>query len=126
MQRKCHDVIRLSLGKLSVNQLQVVKRTNTPLFLNKWRRRQTMGFWVVGSIPTSTIINFFRFSHGKLEKYSPRYTQEMKRLRYIWTGPPVYPYPAVSGGESVIRLSLGKLLVNLLQVVKRTNTPLIP
>ena len=26
---------------------------------------------------------------------------------------------------SVIRLSLGKLLVNLLQVVKRTNTPLI-
>ena len=34
--------------------------------------------------------------------------------------------PAVSGGESVIRLSLGKLLVNLLQVVKRTNTPLIP
>ena len=27
---------------------------------------------------------------------------------------------------SVIRLSLGKLSVNLLQVVKRTNTPLIP
>ena len=26
----------------------------------------------------------------------------------------------------VIRLSLGKLLVNLLQVVKRTNTPLSP
>ena len=44
-------------------------------------------------------------------------------------GPPyIRPtcYPAVSGGESVIRLSLGKLLVNLLQVVKRTNTPLIP
>ena len=35
-------------------------------------------------------------------------------------------YPAVSGGESVIRLSLGKLLVNQLQVVKRTNTLLIP
>ena len=30
------------------------------------------------------------------------------------------------GGESVIRLSLGKLLVDLLQVVKRTNTPLSP
>ena len=29
-------------------------------------------------------------------------------------------------GGSVIRLSLGKLSVNLLQVVKRTNTPLIP
>ena len=35
-------------------------------------------------------------------------------------------YPAVSGGGSVIRLSLGKLqaLVNLSQVVKRTSTPL--
>ena len=33
--------IRLSLGKLLVNLLQVVKRTNTP---NKWRRRQTMFF----------------------------------------------------------------------------------
>ena len=31
------------------------------------------------------------------------------------------------GAKSVvIRLSLGKLLVNQLQVVKRTNTPLIP
>ena len=28
--------------------------------------------------------------------------------------------------DTVIRLSLGKLFVNLLQVVKRTNTPLIP
>ena len=29
-------------------------------------------------------------------------------------------------GLGVIRLSLGKLVVNLSQVVKRTNTPLIP
>ena len=35
-------------------------------------------------------------------------------------------YPAVLGGKNVIRLSLGKLLVNLLQVVKRTNTPRSP
>ena len=28
--------------------------------------------------------------------------------------------------RTVVRLSLGKLLVNLLQVVKRTNTPLVP
>ena len=34
--------------------------------------------------------------------------------------------PPFQGGKSVIRLSLGKVLVNLLQVVKRTNTPLIP
>ena len=47
---------------------------------------------------------------------------------WILTGPPyIRPtYPAGSGGESVVRLSLGKLLVNLVQVVKRTNTPLIP
>ena len=30
------------------------------------------------------------------------------------------------GDTRVTRLSLGKLLVNLLQVVKRANTPLIP
>ena len=35
-------------------------------------------------------------------------------------------YIVVYHTHSVIRLSLGKLLVNLLQVVKRTNTPLIP
>ena len=50
----------------------------------------------------------------------------MKRLGEM-TGPPVYPADLLSrrsGRESVIRLSLGKLRVNLLQVVKRTNTPL--
>ena len=39
-----------------------------------------------------------------------------------------YAIFSVGGGQrvSVVRLSLGKLLVNLLQVVKRTNTPQIP
>ena len=51
-------------------------------------------------------------------------------MAWILRGPPVYPADLLSrrfrGEESVIRLSLGKLLVNLLQVVKRTNTsPLI-
>ena len=32
--------------------------------------------------------------------------------------------PPFQGGRVFMRLSLGKLLVNLLQVVKRTNTPL--
>ena len=47
--------------------------------------------------------------------------------------PPPETYKSEIGSQStvklrgsVIRLSLGKLLVNLLQVVKRTNTPLIP
>ena len=64
-----------------------------------------------------------------LKKNSPWYPQEMKLLGYNWqVRPYIRPtyYPAVSGGEGVVRLSLGKLLVNLLQVVKRTNTPLIP
>ena len=43
-------------------------------------------------------------------------------MLYIWPT----CYPAVSGGESVISLCLGRHLVSLLQVVKRTNTPLFP
>ena len=49
---------------------------------------------------------------------------------WILTGPPVYPADLLSrrfrGEGGVTRLSLGKLLVNLLQVVKRADTPLIP
>ena len=75
-------VIRLSLGKLVVNLLQVVKRTNTPLIPSQMASSlQTMGCWVVGSSPTSTIEETFSdYPHVELEKYSPRYTQEMKRL----------------------------------------------
>ena len=77
-----HSVIRLSLGKLLVNLLQVVKRTNTPLnTLTNGVVGRTMGFfgsWVRS--PPSTIIIFSDFPHVKLEKYSPGYTQEMKRL----------------------------------------------
>ena len=61
-------------------------------------------------------MTFSDFPHVELEKYSPQTTQEMERLGLL-TGPPVYPADL---------LSLGKLLVNLLQVVKLTNTPLIP
>ena len=56
--------------------------------------------------------------HDELEKYSPRYTQEMKRLGYL-TGPPgISGRPAIppfQERKSVtrIRLSLGKLLVKL-------------
>ena len=74
-------------------------------------------------------MNFFRLSSCQTWKIlSP--VSPGNETAWILTGPPVYSadllYPAVSWGESVIRLSLGKLLVNLLQVVKRTNTPLIP
>ena len=46
-------VIRLSLGKLLVNLLQVVKRTNTPLnTLTNGVVDRPWVFWVVGSIST--------------------------------------------------------------------------
>ena len=87
-----------------------------------------MGFWVVGSSSTFTTIEVSDFPHAELEKYYPRYTQEMKRLGYVDRSARISGRPAIPRftGESVMRLSLGKLLVNLLQVVKRTNTPLIP
>ena len=75
-------VIRLSLGKLWVSQLQVVKRTNTPLItLTNGVVDRPWVFWVVGSIPTIHNNNkLFRFSHVELEKYSSWYPQEMKQL----------------------------------------------
>ena len=84
-----------------------------------------MAFWGVGSNPTSTIIIFADFPHVELDKYSPRYTQEIKRLGYIDGSARTSGRPAIppfQGGWSVVGLSL----VNLLQLVKRTNTPLIP
>ena len=85
-------VIRRSLRKPLVNRLQVVKRISTPLnFLNNWRRRQTMVFWVVGAIPTIHNKKLFRFSHVELEKYSPRYTRYPgNETAWILTSPPVY------------------------------------
>ena len=56
-------VARLSLGKLLVNQLQVVKRTNTPLInLANGVVDRPWVFWVVGSIPTIHKSKLFRFS----------------------------------------------------------------
>ena len=67
------------------------------------------------------------FPKIELQKYSPRYAQEMKQLGLdidrsarVSGRPGIPPF---QGGKSVIvRLSLGKLLVNFLQVVKRTST----
>ena len=76
------SVRRLSSGKLLVNQLQVVKRTNTPLkSLTNGVVDRPWFFWVVGSIPTIHNSKLSDFPHVELEKYSTtRYTQEMKRL----------------------------------------------
>ena len=55
----------------------------------------------------------------KLNKHEKR---AVLRLRHVRPYIRLTCYPAVSGGASVIRLSLSKLLVNLLQVVERTNS----
>ena len=112
------------MGKQLVNLLQVVKRTNS--FTNGVVDRQ----WVFGSwvrTPLSTTTNVYDFPHVELEKYSPRCTHEMKPLGCLHVRPYIRPtcYPAVSGGEIVVRFRLGKQLVDLLQVVKRTNTSLV-
>ena len=86
------------------------------------------GSWV--RVPHAPNNYFSDFPRVELEKIPcPVYTGN--ETAWILTGPPVYPADLLSrrfrGGECyVIRLSLGKLLVNLLQVVKRTNTLLIP
>ena len=103
-------------------------------------------FGVVGSNPTSTILKDFPH-HVELEKYSPLVylgdfphveLEKYSPLVYLgnqtaWiidrsariSGRPGIP-PFQGPRESAIRLSLGKLLANLLQVVKQTNTPLMP
>ena len=87
-----------------VNLLQLVKQTFTLLILNKWRRRQTMGFLGrgfeshhppitlylvqiydvshVGSIPPSTNLIFYDVSQVEVEKHALRYTQGLKPLGY--------------------------------------------
>ena len=86
-------------------------------------------FWVVGSVPTIHNNKLFQtFPESNLKNTLPRVSPG-NETAWILTGPPEYPADQLSRrlrGESVIRLSLGKLLVNLLQVVKRTNAPLIP
>ena len=42
-----------------------------------------MGFWVVGSNITIHNKNVYYFPLVDFEKYSPRYTQEMKPLGYL-------------------------------------------
>ena len=125
------SVIRLSLGKLLVNLLQVVKRTNTPLISltnGVVDRPWVCGSWVRSPhrmIHHNKLFQIFPWRTWKI--LSPVYPGNETAWVYWQVRPYIRPtcYPAVSGGESVIRLSLGKLLVNLLQVVKRTITPLI-
>ena len=124
------SVIRLSLGKLLVNLLQVVKQINTSLItLTNGVVDRPWVFWVVGSITTSTIINFFRLSSCRTWKILSPVSPENEKSWINDRSARISGRPAIppsQAGESVIGLSLGKLLVNLLQVVKRTNTPLIP
>ena len=123
--------IRLSLGKLLLlfYLLQVVKRTNNTLKNGVVDRSRV--FWVVGSNPTIHNNKLFQtFPMSNLKSALPGIPRKRNRLDIDKSarisGRPAI-IPPFQGGGSVVRLSLGKLLlVNLLQVVKRTNTSLIP
>ena len=66
---------------------------------------------------------FLDFPPVELEKYSPRYPQEMNRLDIDRSArePGQPAIPPFQGGRVLQGLSLGALLVKLLQVVKLTN-----
>ena len=71
-------VIRLCLGKLLVNQLQVVKRTNTPLISltnGVVDRPWVFGSWV-RSPPSTIIINFSDFPMSNLKNTLPGIPRE--------------------------------------------------
>ena len=86
-----------------------------------------MGFWVVGLNPTIHNNIFFRLSSSisNLKNTLPGVPRKWNRLdieasAHISGRPAIPPF---QGGKRVIRLRWGKLLVNLLQVVKRAGTP---
>ena len=109
----------LTFGKWSNGLIpRYITSTKNGVFDRPWF------FWVVGSNPTFTIMNFFRLSPCQnLKNTLPGIPRKWNGLNNWQVRPYILPtcHPAVSGGKSVIRLSLGKLLVNLLQVVKRTK-----
>ena len=122
--------IRHSSGKLLVNLfLQVVKRTNTPLIPQQMASSTYHGFLGRGfksNIHRNKLFHTFPMSN--LKNTLPGIPGKCNRLD-IDGSARISGRPAISpfqGGKVLVRLSLGKLLVNLLQVVKRTNTPLVP
>ena len=91
-------VIRLSLGKLLVNLLQVGKRTNTPLIPQQMASSAEK--WVFGSSVRAPhppyIVNFFRLSPCRTWKilFSP--ASPGNETAWILTGPPVCPADLLS------------------------------
>ena len=89
----------LSLGKLLVNLLQVVKRTNSPLIPQQMASSTDHGFLGRGfkSYIHLQVQTFSDFPHVKHEKNSGNETAGMLK------GPPVYPADLLSrrfrGGE---------------------------
>ena len=88
------------------------------------RRANTPTARVMGSTPAASSCCATRNRHralpGNYEFLVPWYTHHLLMV------PPSQTLTQFALHTHVIRLSLGKLLVNILQVVKRTNTQLIP
>ena len=112
-----------------VNLLQVIKRTNTA------QSPQTYCvvvrpyfFWEVCSNPTIHNNSRIRLSPCRTWKILSPVYPGYEAAWIINMSASISGRPGIRPlqGESVIRLSLGKQLVNLLQMVKRINTLLIP
>ena len=110
-------VIRLSLGRRLVNRLQIAQRINA---LTKWRRREDTGSLLVSSNLTSAMktlskrnTNFPMSEIWKIlldpQKLEPRVGDTLTRISGQFQG------------GSVIRLSLGRRLDNLLPVAQQTD-----
>ena len=116
-------VIRLSLGGRLVNLLPVAQRSVMPS-----QMASSTGHWslVVSSNLTSTmktLLKISEFPHVKnLINQSQGSPEIVKNFGVGTYGPIRRPrIPLFKGGESVIRLSLGRRLVNLSPVTQRTN-----
>ena len=116
------NVVRLSLGRRLVNLLPVARRSNA---FHKWRRRQNMGRWSwvrISRPPWKRFLKKSEFPHVEnLTNHSP-WVLRGENLGVGTYGPIRRPrIPLFKGRESVIRLSFGRRLVNLLPVAQWTN-----
>ena len=115
-------VIRLSLGRRLVNLLPVAQRTNA--FTNGVVGR-TMGRWSwvrISRPPWKRFLKKSEFPHVKnLANHSPWVPRDCKELRSRHIRPHTKTKNLSVQRESVIRLSLGRRLVNLLPVAQRTS-----
>ena len=87
------------MGRQLNHIIPMVKRTNALLFLNKWRRRQTMGFLGRGFEPhLPPPIFFYDLSPCRIAKMLPTVSPG-NGTTWILIRPPLYPADLLSHGR---------------------------